>query len=36
MALVPDVSSLGGGNIVVDNNAYPLAKTFTMGFNINF
>jgi TonB-dependent starch-binding outer membrane protein SusC len=32
----PDVSSLGGGNIVVDNNAYPLARTITMGFNINF
>lgn len=30
----PDVSVLGGSNIRVDYNAYPLAKTYTVGINI--
>lgn len=30
----PDVNAFGDANIVVDYNAYPLAKIYTIGFNI--
>ncbi len=30
----PDVNAFGDANIVVDYNAYPLAKIYTVGFNI--
>lgn len=32
----PDVNAFGDSNIVVDYNAYPLAKVYTVGFNIGF
>ena len=32
----PDVNSFGNSNIRLDYNAYPLARTITLGFNIGF
>ena len=32
----PDVSSFGESNLRLDYNAYPLARTITLGFNIGF
>lgn len=32
----PDVSSFGNSNVVVDYNAYPLARTYTAGINVSF
>lgn len=36
MGFDPEVSSLGRSGIVVDYNAYPMARTFSLGLNLGF